>query len=485
MPVSRLLPKPYLIGLVILIKRPHLSLSHAVSFSGPPSTAAHVLPFCIAALSRVCSKPKGSAILRPYLGLATAIAMQALDPAYPHVRQSVLQPVTHLVRAFTAKFPMVAWHGTSLLLAVGNPKSLARPMEGDDGSSRSSRGVTSGVTGVTTGYGSSTRQQEGEKVSGKTEAVPAVAVFNMNAGAEEWALLLPVLHLPQQQKQQQQQQQGHIIRGADLTSNVGEAGAGLVTTAAAFYSSGVAAGRSTAFAAAGAFPAAPGDMSGGGKTGGEGGGQLLRQSLGSNTMTRAEAALYARWFGGDGTEALVAPEDGFRSTLDSSSSRDVRGSGGVAGAGGSNRNSSRSTPLGVGAGLLHQGRSPYHPSSAATAGEAVLIDEDVAEGVAAVAFNPAGDAVAAFVLPGHCVVVWRLQSSWTQKLVKLRSLGAAAQLPWGYMAVPPVVHAVVGEMDGGDGQGQGGGGKGWQLQWQSESHVDVYWGDQCCASIEV
>jgi hypothetical protein len=139
----------------------------------------------------------------------------------------------------------------------------------------------------------------------------------------------------------------------------------------------------------------------------------------------------------------------------------------------------------VGAAWLHQRRSPYHPSSVAAAGEAVLVDDDVAEGVAAVAFNPAGDAVAAFLVPGHCVVVWKLQSSWTQKLVKLRSLGPAAQLPWGYVAVPPVVHAVLGEVEAGAGQGQTAGRKGWQLQWQSESHVDVLWGDQCCASIEV
>jgi hypothetical protein len=156
---------------------------------------------------------------------------------------------------------------------------------------------------------------------------------------------------------------------------------------------------------------------------------------------------------------------------------------------------------------------------AASASSPVLCASEVAGGVAAVAFSPGGDAVAAFVLGCHCLVVWRLGSSWTQKLAHLGSSRPMSQMPHAYIRLPQaalLVHAVFKDAAGAAGpqhhqqqqqpghrhhhhqhhqHGQrqsedGEGGVGgevlqWQLKWQTDSHIDLLYDNCLCGSVEV
>lgn len=157
-----------------------------------------------------------------------------------------------------------------------------------------------------------------------------------------------------------------------------------------------------------------------------------------------------------------------------------------------------------------------HPD-ATSASSPVLCASEVAGGVAAVAFSPGGDAVAAFVLGCHCLVVWRLGSSWTQKLAHLGSSRPMSQMPHTYIRLPQaalLVHAVFkdaagtagsqhhhkqqqpghrhhhhhqhGQRESEDGEG-GATGEAlqWQLKWQTDSHIDLLYDNCLCGSVEV
>lgn len=66
----------------------------------------------------------------------------------------------------------------------------------------------------------------------------------------------------------------------------------------------------------------------------------------------------------------------------------------------------------------------------------LLCAEDVAQGVAAIAIHPAGDVVAALLQPCCCLVLWRLASSWTQRLANLGGARPSTHAPHAYVALP-------------------------------------------------
>jgi hypothetical protein len=137
-------------------------------------------------------------------------------------------------------------------------------------------------------------------------------------------------------------------------------------------------------------------------------------------------------------------------------------------------------------------------TDASSASSAVLVADDVSGGVAAVAFSPAGDAVAAFVLGCHCLVVWRLQASWSQKLAALGSSRPLSQLPHAYISIPAaaaLVSAVFARpgatppaASSSSSSVIGAGGSEvlqWQLRWQMSSHIDLLYQGCLCGSVEV
>jgi hypothetical protein len=143
---------------------------------------------------------------------------------------------------------------------------------------------------------------------------------------------------------------------------------------------------------------------------------------------------------------------------------------------------------------------------AAAASSPVLCASEVAGGVAAVAFSPGGDALAAFVLGCHCLVVWRLGASWTQKLAHLGSSRPMSQMPHAYIRLPAAAllvdaifkdsaaeqqqqrhhhhhhHARQSEEGGGGSSGEA---LQWQLRWHTDSHIDLLYQGCLCGSVEV
>jgi hypothetical protein len=112
----------------------------------------------------------------------------------------------------------------------------------------------------------------------------------------------------------------------------------------------------------------------------------------------------------------------------------------------------------------------------------------VSYGVAATAISPSGEAIAALLLPCCCVVVWKLGSSWGQRLAGLGQRKAASQLPHCYAAVPPhVAEAWAADME----EEQQGAMQqqqhvdGWRLEWDKEHCISVRWQVLACASLQV
>lgn len=508
------------------------------------------LTLLLAALSRLLKRPSERTSLLPHLGFITALSVQALDPARPLLRQALLQPVSGVIRDLSAHFSQVACHSTSLQVAVGSTRALAGPHSG-----------AAAAAGGGGGGG-------GGAVVSCIQA-PTVAVFDMNGGTKKKVLLLPVLMDDDSDNQQQQGSggaaeaqhapsgpAGHTHPSSKHVGPFGSTGSLQSTTSSASAAADTAGGGTLphmsgalpglwsaaegmpgagAAAAAGSAPRPSGL---GGVLGGSsssslssstaytdtpgdsrrasfaGLGELQRRALANNTMTRAEAAMVEGWFGGStgagaasggasggaaGPSAVLHPAPGGSGELGS----------GAAGAGwgGVPRPRASSMQCGV-----------IYPD-AASASSPVLCASEVAGGVAAVAFSPGGDAVAAFVLGCHCLVVWRLGASWTQKLAHLGSSRPMSQMPHAYIRLPQaalLVHAVFkdaaaatgshqqkqqqqqpshrhhhhhhqhGQRDSEDGEGVASGEVlQWQLKWQTDSHIDLLYDGCLCGSVEV
>lgn len=101
-------------------------------------------------------------------------------------------------------------------------------------------------------------------------------------------------------------------------------------------------------------------------------------------------------------------------------------------------------------------------------------------------FNPGGDAVAVFLEGCYCLVVWKLQSSWTQKLTSLGSSRPSSHLPHAYLPVP-LQPAVLIEQQGAA-QGWATTAEhlcSWQLKWRAPGLIDLLWRGQLWATVEV
>jgi hypothetical protein len=159
---------------------------------------------------------------------------------------------------------------------------------------------------------------------------------------------------------------------------------------------------------------------------------------------------------------------------------------------------------------LHSSCGSHYPSPTG-AHLPLLSAEDAASGVAAVAFNPAGDALVAFIESCCCLVVWKIAASWTQKLTSIGSNKPSSHQPHAYIAVPTAAAAMqlvaagthaAGSVQGAahgqrrhhhssqqqqqqQRQGGGGGMSRWQLRWQAERLVDVLHLGRHCATLEV
>jgi hypothetical protein len=258
-----------------------------------------------------------------------------------------------------------------------------------------------------------------------------------------------------------------------------------------------------------------------------GGGRVaaLRGSLtSSSTLTRAEAAMVQHWFGGEATgntpAAAHASSAGSGSVTGSSRLAHVlAGNGHAAGLAaaqamlGDNAAAAAADSQCWGVWRLHTAKGSHYPSS--TGMHLPLMSaEDVASGIAAVAFNPAGDAVVAFVESCCCMVVWKTAASWTQKLTSLGSSKPSSHLPHAYIAVPAAAalrqiagghealssagqHAACSGLAAGhrteqhhqrhsQQQQQGGGEMSkWQLKWSAERLVDLLYQGRHCATLEV
>jgi len=257
-------------------------------------------------------------------------------------------------------------------------------------------------------------------------------------------------------------------------------------------------------------------------------GELPRGGLASNTMTRAEAAMVEGWFGGGSSAgspgegslaaaAAAAPSAAAAAALQSPPDARVSGSSDGAPGGGSawgGGGSGDREGVGVDASSSAALQCGVLYPDPATASSPVLCASEVSGGVAAVACSPGGDAVAAFVLPCHCVVVWRLGSSWTQRLAHLGSSKPMSQMPHAYIRLPAaglLVDAVFKYSTAADTahqhhhhhqqqshrhhhhhhghhrEGEGGGGEvlQWQVKWATDSHIDLLYQGCLCGSVEV
>lgn len=492
------------------------------SSAGPGAESAGTsLTLLITAISRLLRRPTERPALLPHLGFITALVIQSLDPSRVLLRQTLLQPVLGVLRELSAHFPQVDCHNSSLQVAVGSTRALA--------------GAYPGGSGGAVGGG-----------GGGPECVqaPTVAVFDMQGGTNKKVLLLPVLldSDPVEQQQQPQHEGAHGVSHSQAAGpghtgrQVGPFGSTNSLHSNASSASAVDAGGGGmppvplvpgAAALPGLWSAAEGAGAGGagrnsGGYGGGGGGvlggsssslsssitydtprdsrsssygrlgELQRGALAStSTMTRAEAAMVEGWFGGStGSSADGAAAGGQPAGHRTQHSQQHQQS-----------SSSSSMQCGV-----------IYPDAAA-ASSPVLCASEVSGGVAAVAFSPAGDAVAAFVLECHCLVVWRLGASWTQRLAHLGSSRPISQMPHAYIRLPAaalLVNAVFADskaqQQDEEHQGHkhhhhhhhrrsasGGGGEGcgsaellqWQLRWQTDSHIDLLYQGVMCGSIEV
>lgn len=462
-------------------------------------------------LARLCKHTPQRHVLLPHLGFTAALAVQALDPGRPALRSSMMQAVSRLVKELTGRFPQVCCHTGSLQLAVGSSRSLGNKLKGQDkegaGSSSSNDGC-SGGGGVMrwSVYAGGARSLV---IPGELLTAAAVAVFDMNGGTKRKVLLLPVL-LPLQQAAQASARpmqqvplqiaahKGHLGTHSSSGSSsmstlmrpehcrptgisVAPPGQhsqlpggipGLWSAAEGLEPEGAmdqqhqqqlwgcssSSLSSTAGGDTGDVEAEfvhgisashhPGIIrySSAGSSGDSGDGS--RSMLVSNTVTRAEVAMMQHWFGreqGTATAAGLADSEGplYSPGLTSSQTWGVW--------------------------LCHERRSSYYPTPSA-AGQPLLTDEDVASGVAAVAFNPAGDAVAAFIESCCCLVVWRLESSWTQKFSSLGSSKPSTHHPCAYTPVPPA--ALLQRAIKGDGVGQLGQGQSFQQQQRGPHEQD-------------
>eukprot|EP00775_Hariotina_reticulata_P013937 gene13937-14055_t len=338
--------------------------------AAPAADSSSSLPLVMTAIGRVLHKPAEGSLLLPHLGFTAALAIQALDPARPQLRNAMTQPVAAVLRELTAAFPQVSCHNSTLQLAVGSTRSLGAPFKSNS-SAGSIASTDSGVDllwlaadgaavglvhGTSSGSDGSYRAAgipAGAAVIGEVLQAAAVAVFDMNGGTKKKVLLLPVLMPIARQE-------------ADL--------------AASHETAGIA-GH---WAPAGQAPSRGADSTPGGSS--------------SGSLSH------------DGSSAVASTGMGMGPPLTNP--------GAVA------ASQAGSSPTAGGAWQLHAARSAHYTSTA-TWGEPWVSCQDVARGVAAVAFNPGGDAVAGFLEGCYCLVVWKLQSSWTQKPTTC-SVGGAA-----------------------------------------------------------
>jgi hypothetical protein len=440
----------------------------------------------VSALGRVLRRPAERPLLLPHLGFTAALAVQALDPARPALRHAMLQPVMSVVKELAGHFHQVDCHGTSLQLAVGSTRPLVGQYSGsNEGPAGSGGGAAPSMV-----------------------LAPTVAVFDMNGGTSKKVLLLPVLPhaavaAPGAGGQQEERplaagaaaaHRRHQVGPFGSTSSLASATSSASSTAApaVALTSDLPSGMPSLWAAAEGSAA---EAAGGGHSGLVGGSgsssslastvtagdeaaggsrrgsrtqlaeQLQRGQLSSNTMTRAEAAMVEHWFGrrADDTAGAAGGSDAARARAQHDSTN----------------------PLQWGV---------WYPDAGA-ASRAVLTADDVSGGVAAVAFSPAGDAVAAFVLGSHCLVVWRLQASWTQKLANLGTSKPLSQLPHAYIRIPSaasLANAMLSKQGGGADSrtpSSPGGSSSevmqWQLKWQASGHIDLLFKGSQCGSVEV
>lgn len=543
---------------------PHIYLTD------PSADVSSSLPLVMSGLARLCQDSPYRHVLLPHLGYTAALAVQALEPNRPALRSSMMQPVSRLVKELTSSYPQVSCHSGSLQLAVGSARPLGLKHKDAQGSPSALSGSNAGGVSNTGGimhhcvYAGS---DGGLMVPGEVVNAAAVAIFDMNGGSKRKVLLLPVL-LPLQR-------QAHGNSEVDSTASLASIDTSGISPASAVQQQqqqqvptmlpgGIASLWSTAEGVQPGVSSAQQQESWGGSSsslrssGGGGGGadvagttrtssnelssepiqvdtggagclpihsagttnhpanlQIapsgLRSMLAGNTMTRAEAAMVQHWFGGQQkhTAAALTAQPDIPITCNGTSS--VQSSA---------LPNSMSTLWGIW--LCHERRSSYYPSAAA-AGQPLMAADDVASGVAAVAFNPVGDAVAAFIESCQCLVVWKLQSSWTQKLSSLGSSKPSTHDPCAYIPLPPAavlqqVHLSAGSTQTGVSQHSADSGHcssqprnlqhgqhcqqqqvnddvsshvmfgdwcSWQLTWMMPGLIDLMYQGRVCASVEV
>jgi hypothetical protein len=255
----------------------------------------------------------------------------------------------------------------------------------------------------------------------------------------------------------------------------------------------------------------------GGSSGGSRPAALRAILTSSSTLTRAEAAMTQHWFGGDVTPTAIgsgtvpaaavlhASGGAAYSTSPGSQNMHVLSGNGHVPDLMQQQASLQSAAADEecwGVWRLHNSCGSHYPSPTGTH-LPLLSAEDAASGVAAVAFNPTGDAVVAFVESCCCLVVWKIAASWTQKLTSIGSNKPSSHQPHAYIAVPTAATLRQLAAAAGSGRGQGashtqhhhhhtsqqqqGGGEmsRWQLRWQAERLIDLLHQGKHCATLEV
>lgn len=502
------------------------------------------LTLLFAAVSRLLKRPSERPGLLPHLGFIAALAVQALDPNRAQLRHTLLQPAMGVVRDLASHFPQVDCHSSSLQVAVGSTRGLAPGLGSAAGGAAG--GVVQAPTVAVFDMNGGTKkrvlllpvlmddqnteqqfppphQQQGGDAGGQGQqhapAGPAGSTRHMVTAG----------HVGPFGSTNSLHSTASTTSNADNTTARGQQGLG----AGGMMSGALPGLWSSAEGVAVPAGAAAGRQSGHtGHSGGWGGvlggsssslssstafdtpgesrsssfgrlAELQRASLGGNTMTRAEAAMLEGWFGGspggsdDGALSSSAA-GGAPSRLPEGQQAVGREGIAAAAAAGSG---------GYGVGGVPCGRAPsslqcgvIYPD-ASMAASPVLCASEVSGGVAAVAFSPGGDAVAAFVLESYCLVVWRLGGSWTQRLAHLGSSRPMSQLPHAYIRLPTaalLVNAVFKDDAAGQqqqqrhhrhhhhhGESEGGELLQWQLKWQTHSHIDLLYHGCLCGSVEV
>lgn len=339
-----------------------------------------------------------------------------------------------LLRDLTARFPQVDFHGASLQLAVGSSRPLW------------SAGVGKGASGSAGAWQVQQQQQ-----------VRAVAVFDANGGTRRTVLLLPTPAAAapgngQAPVVQQHQQEAQAVGGGSS----GDAVAGVW------------------------------------------GGEPTIRLHSQGTVKRAEAAIFHNWFGGTPS----AQGDSVNSPRAASSSKDQPTPSGGAAAGPAAGGSGATVANGssqVGSGAVDSAggnasgswdaawraagglRAPFYPPQSAPDAP-VLSGADLRGGVACVAFSPGGELLAALLATAACVVVWRLQGSWTERLAHLGSRGPYCHMPLCYLPVPELQRAVGTERGW---VGLGGGVGAWELRWIGEGRLEVWSGRQRVSELSI